>query len=163
MTVSPVDVFLTVVLVASLLLGLWRGLVFEVLSVVGWVVAFFAAQWYAAPVADWLPLGDFAEPLRYAAGFALVFVATAFVCGLVAWLVKKGIEKVGLRPVDRTLGGAFGALRGVVILLAVALLVNMTPLKDEPAWQASAGADWLDSGLHALKGVVPEGIAQYFP
>lgn len=158
-----VDLILLLVLAASVLLGIWRGLVFEVLSVAGWVLAFFVAQWYAGAAAVWLPLGSTAEPLRYAAGFVLVFIATAFVAAFVSWLIKKGIEKVGLRPVDRALGAGFGLLRGVVILLALALVVNMTPLKEQEAWVESVGADWLDSGLHIVKGAMPENIAQYFP
>ncbi len=160
---STVDILLLVTLLASVLLGLWRGLVFEVLSVAGWVLAFFLAQWYADAAAAYLPLGDTTEPLRYAAGFVVVFVVSAFAAGLVAWLVKRGIERVGLRPVDRTLGGVFGLLRGVVLLLAVALVVNMTPLKEQEAWRQAVGADWLDAGLHLVKGAMPEHIAQYFP
>lgn len=160
---APVDIFLLVVLLVSVAIGLWRGLVFEVLSVVGWIAAFFLAQWFADDAAALLPLGDTAEPLRYAAGFVVVFVAVAFGAGLLAWLVKKLIEGVGLRPVDRTLGGAFGLLRGVVILLAVAVFVHMTPLKEEPAWQASVGAEWLLAGLHTIKSAMPAQLAQYFP
>ncbi|WP_101048716.1 CvpA family protein [Macromonas nakdongensis] len=158
-----VDIFFLLVLLASLVLGLWRGLVYEVLSLVGWVLAFFLAQWYAEDAAAYLPLGSTAEPLRYAAGFAVVFIATAFASAFVAWLIQKGIESVGLRPVDRALGAAFGALRGVVILLALALVVNMTPLKEEEAWRTSVGAGWLHAGLRTAKGAMPENIAQYFP
>ena len=160
---AAIDIVLLLVLLVSVLLGLWRGLVFEVLSVAGWVAAFFLAQWYAAPTAQWLPLGQTAEPLRYAAGFAVVFVAVVFAAGLLAWLLKKGIESVGLRPVDRALGAAFGLLRGVVILLALALVVNMTPWQQHGAWQASVGAGVLNRGLHVVKGAMPENIAQYFP
>jgi hypothetical protein len=45
---------LLIVLLASVLIGVWRGLVFEVLSVAGWVAAFFLAQWYADEAAAWL-------------------------------------------------------------------------------------------------------------
>lgn len=160
---TTVDILLLLALLASVLLGLWRGLVYEVLSVAGWVVAFFVAQWYAEPVSWRLPLGDTAEPLRYAAGFAVVFVVTAFAAGLLAWLLKMLIEKVGLRPVDRALGAAFGLMRGAVILLAVTLVVGMTPLKGHEAWQASVGARWLEAGLHVLKGTMPANLAKYFP
>ena len=160
---AAVDIFLLLVLLASVFIGVWRGLVFEVLSVAGWVAAFFLAQWYADEAAALLPLGNTAEPLRYAAGFAVVFVGVAFASGLLAWLIKKGIESAGLRPVDRTLGAAFGLLRGVVILLAVALVVNMTPLKDNNDWRASVGAAWLEAGLHAVKGTMPDNLAPYFP
>ena len=49
------------------------------------------------------------------------------------------------------------------MLLALALLVNMTPIKQQEGWQASAGARSLDQGLHLLKGAVPERLARYFP
>ena len=67
------------VLVASLVIGAWRGLVFEVLSLLGWVVSFFVAQWFAEDMAALLPMGESAEALRYAAGFLVVFVASVFV------------------------------------------------------------------------------------
>jgi membrane protein required for colicin V production len=160
---AVVDLVLLLILLASVVLGIWRGLVFEVLSVAGWVCAFFVAQWYAEAVAAWLPLQNMAEPLRYAAGFAVVFVGVAFAAALVAWLIKKSIEKVGLRPVDRALGAVFGLLRGAVLLLALALVVNMTPWKDSPAWRSAVASDVLDAGLHLFKGAMPESLAQFFP
>ncbi len=160
---APVDVALLVVLLGSVVLGFWRGLVYEVLSVLGWVAAFFLAQWYADVAAAWLPLAGASQPLRYAAGYVVVFVVVAFAAGLVAWLVKRLIETVGLRPVDRTLGAAFGLLRGAILLLALALVVGMTPLKSNEAWLASAGAGWLGAGLHVLKGAMPDHLAVYFP
>jgi steroid 5-alpha reductase family enzyme len=56
--------------------------------------------------------------VRYAAGFAVVFILAVFAGGLVAWGTSKLVEAVGLRPVDRVLGAAFGLVRGVVLLLA---------------------------------------------
>lgn len=160
---SSVDIFLLLVLLVSVLVGVWRGLVHEVLSVAAWVVAYLLAQWLAPQAAQWLPLSDTAEPLRYAAGFVVVFVLTLLVVGLVSWLIKQGLEQVGLRPVDRVLGAVFGAVRGVVVLLALALLVNMTPLKGHAAWRGAAGSVWLDAGLRTLKVAVPEKFASYFP
>jgi membrane protein required for colicin V production len=49
------DWILIGIVILSLLVGLWRGLVFEVLSLVGWVAAFFLAQWLAVTVAVLLP------------------------------------------------------------------------------------------------------------
>ena len=42
------DWILLAVLLASLLLGAWRGLVYEVLSVLNWVASFVLAQWWAS-------------------------------------------------------------------------------------------------------------------
>ncbi|AOW12385.1 colicin V synthesis protein [Hydrogenophaga crassostreae] len=160
---SWVDVALLAVLGISILLGLWRGLVYEVLSVAGWVIAFFAAQRYAGAVAEVLPMDQFAPALRLAAGFALVFIATAFACGIVSWLVKKMVASVGLRPVDRILGGVFGIARGLLILLGLTVVVSMTPLHAEPAWQSSPVAAGLAHGLEAIKPVLPAAMGQYLP
>ena len=53
---SAVDWICLAVLLASLLLGAWRGLVYEVLAVAGWVIAFLAARWSADVVGQWLPI-----------------------------------------------------------------------------------------------------------
>jgi membrane protein required for colicin V production len=151
------------VLAASFLLGAWRGLVYEVLSVVSWVAAFLLAQLAAPNVAAWLPMGQSPQPLRYAAAFLLVFVVVVFAGGLIAWLVKKLVEAVGLRPVDRVLGAGFGLLRGVLLLMAIAIVVNMTPLHREGWWTESEGAAMSSAAVKQLKPVLPERFGQYLP
>lgn len=160
---AALDWVFLAVLLGSLVLGAWRGLVYELMSVLGWVVAFVLAQWFAPTVAEKLPMAGAAEPVRYAAGFVVVFVAAAFAGGLVAWLTKKLVEAMGLRPVDRTLGAAFGLLRGVVLLLAVAVVMNMTSLKATDWWRASAGAAASTAALHGLKPVLPAEFGSYLP
>ncbi|MFN7123240.1 MAG: CvpA family protein [Hydrogenophaga sp.] len=155
------DGLLLTVLLLSVLLGAWRGLVYEVLSVASWVAAFVLAQSYADEVALLLPLESLSPPLRLAAGFLVVFIAVAFAGGLLAWLVKKLVASVGLRPVDRILGSAFGLARGVVMLLAFAVVVSMSPLRDAPWWQGSVVADMLVATLHAIKPLLPEPVARY--
>lgn len=160
---AAVDVILLAVLGASVVLGIWRGLVYEVLSVLAWVAAFVIAQRWALEAAAWLPLDGWSEPLRYAAGFVVVFIATAFASGLLAWLAQLGTRSIGLRPIDRVLGGVFGVVRGVLILLAVALVVHMTPWVDSPAWRDAVGPGWLANGLAVVKFWVPAPVAAYFP
>ena len=160
---AALDWVFLAVLAASLLLGAWRGLVYEVLSVLSWLAAFVVAQWLGPEAGAWLPMAGAAEPLRFAAGFALVFIATVFAGGLLAWLTKKMVEAVGLRPVDRTLGAAFGLVRGVLLLLAFAVVVHMTPLRSGSWWAESVGAGVSTAALKGLKPVVPERFGQYLP
>ena len=157
------DWFFAGVLVLSLLVGAWRGLMFEVISLVSWLAAFVLAQWFAPAVAHWLPISSTNEALRYGLGFVLVFVGTVFAGSLIAFVVKKLLAAVGLSPADRLLGAAFGAMRGVVILLALTVLVGMTPLKSAPWWQESEGAQLAGLALHGLKPVLPEDFGKYIP
>lgn len=151
------------VLVLSFVLGLWRGLTFEVLSLLAWGVAFFAAQWGAAWIADLLPLGKASAALRHAAGFVVVFIACLLLGSLVAVLGRKLMQAVGLSPVDRLLGGAFGLARGVLLLLVVAVVVHLTSLRHQDWWQASVVAGVLTVALQGLKPVIPAEFGSYLP
>jgi membrane protein required for colicin V production len=160
---AALDWVFLAVLGASLLLGAWRGLVYEVLSVVSWIAAFIVAQWLAPDAAAILPMGGSGQAVRYAAGFVIVFIAVVFAGGLLAWLTKKLVEAVGLRPIDRLLGAGFGLLRGVVLLLALAVVVNMTPFRRGDWWSQSQGADLAMAVLKGMKPVLPERFGQYLP
>ena len=158
---TAVDWILLGVLGFSMLLGAWRGLVYEVLSVLGWVVSFFVAQWFAPDLATRLPVQSASDPIRYAAAFVLIFIATVFAAGLLAFIFKKLVAAIGLAPVDRVLGAAFGVLRGVILLLAATVVIDMTALKTSSWWQESKGAPLLSATLQALKPVLPEKFAKY--
>jgi membrane protein required for colicin V production len=161
--VALLDWIAVTLVVVSMLFGLVRGLVFEVISLVGWVAAFIAAQWLASDVAAWLPFGDPQATWRYPLAFVLVFVGVAFGVGLVAALTRKLIAAVGLRPVDRIWGGAFGAARGVVALLVLAVIVHLLALSDSAWWHESHSANVLDAALQGLKPALPEKLASYLP
>ena len=160
---AALDWVIVAVLAVSLLVGAWRGLVYEVLSVVSWIAAFVLAQWLAPDAAKWLPMNDSAEPVRYAAGFVVVFVAVLVAGAMLGLLTKKLIEAVGLRPVDRTLGAAFGLVRGAVLVLALVVVVQMTPLRNGPWWTESKGAGISLAALRGLKPALPERFGQYLP
>jgi membrane protein required for colicin V production len=121
---DAVDWILLAVLGVSVLLGMWRGLVREVISLAGWIAGFWIAQAWAPQAADWLPLQGASEVLRYLAGFVTVFVAVLVVSVMLGWMVSKLVSAVGLGLVDRLLGGVFGGLRGVVLLLTLAVVVS---------------------------------------
>ena len=161
MFVTTLDWVLGGVLLFSLLLGAWRGLVYELLSVLGWAASFYVAQWFAPQVATLLPLQSASETVRYAAAFVLIFIAAVFAAGLLAFLLKKLIDSMGLRPVDRTLGALFGVLRGAILLLAAAVVMNMTALHSSLWWQESWGAKGLTATLTQLQPLLPAQFAKY--
>ena len=158
-----VDWILLGILGLSFLVGAWRGLVYEVLSVFVWIAAFVLAQWYAPDVGAKLPMAGSAESLRYAAGFVVVFIGSAFVAGVFVQLIKRMVAAVGLRPVDRTLGAVFGLIRGAILLLAIAVVMNMTALRSHADWQASQGASYLTGVLAKIKPLLPQDFGKYLP
>ena len=153
-----IDPCLAAILVVSVLVGVLRGFVFEVLSLAGWVVAWLAAQAVAPAVAPQLPVGAPASLLNHVVAFALVFFAVLIVWGLLARLVRGLVRATPLRAIDRLLGAAFGLLRGGLVLLAVAAVVGLTGTAQSPAWRGSALAGGLDALLREIKPwVMPAG------
>ncbi len=151
------------VLLLSMLVGAWRGLVYEVLSLANWVLAFFLARYFAPTVAAHLPMEGATEVVRYGIAFVLVFVGVVFAGSILIWLVSKLFQAAGLRPADRALGAVFGLMRGVVVLLAAAVLAAMTPMKAEPWWAESTAARWATATVKGLKPVLPPEFGKYLP
>lgn len=157
------DWIFAAVLLLSMLLGAWRGLVFEVLSLLSWVAAFVLAQVFALDVANYLPVAGGSDVMRYAAGFVVVFLAVVILGSLVAVVVKKLTLAVGLRPLDRALGAVFGSVRGVLLLLLATVVVSLTPMKSSQAWQASVGAEVAVSVLKGLRPALPSDMEKFLP
>ena len=154
-----VDAVLVAVLLVSVIVGLIRGFVFEMLSLVGWIAAWFAAQWFAPMAAPYVPVGAPGSALNLGVAFAAVFVVALIVWALAARLIRLLIQATPLSIPDRGLGALFGALRGVVLLLAVAAVIGLTPAVKSAAWQHSRGADVLAVLLEGLMPLLPPQVA----
>ncbi len=158
-----VDLSLMLALVVSIIVGVWRGLVFEVLSLVGWVAAFVAAQVWGDDVSAWLPFGTAGGALRHAAGIAITFMGALILWGLGSRLVRMLVRATPLSGVDRLLGSVFGVGRAAVLWLVVATVVLMTPAARSADWQRSYTGPWLTSWLMSLKPMLPEDVVKHLP
>ena len=147
------------VFAVSLVLGAWRGLVREVVSILGWVIAFLAANLLAGPLGPVMPDLIPTPELRVAAAYLGIFIASLIVTSLAGLLLSKVVNAVGLGGIDRLLGAAFGAARGILILLAVALLAGLTSAPRQPYWRDSASGPLLTQAAGILKPLLPQTLA----
>lgn len=158
-----IDWLILLVGAASVVIGLVRGFVFECLSLAGWVVAWFGAQWAAPAIAPRLPVGTPGGGLNHGVAFVAAFVLALLLWALVSRLVRLAIQASPLSVADRILGGAFGAMRALVLLLALATVVSLTPAAQSTPWRSSIGARGLDRLLVTLKPLLPEPAARLLP
>ncbi|MDR2689293.1 MAG: CvpA family protein, partial [Azoarcus sp.] len=86
--------FLTI-LALSAAVGLWRGLVSEILAMVGWIVALLVAWLYADNVARLLVEVIADRGWRMVAAFALVVVAVLLFVSLLRFLLREMLKAVG--------------------------------------------------------------------
>lgn len=162
-TWSIVDLALMVGLLLSMLVGLWRGLVKEVLSLIGWVVAYFMAQWFGAQAGASLPVGEVGSRVNVLAGMMVVFLATWLGWAVLSWAICQIVQAAGLSGADRVLGAGFGLLRGGVVALVLFSLASMTPIVEWEAWRASRGVPWLHMGLDMSRPLLPPEVVKFLP
>jgi len=148
------------VFAVSLVLGAWRGLVREVISILGWVIAFLSANLLAGPIGPAMPQAIPTPELRVAAAFVAVFVAALLVTSLAGLLLSKFVKAVGLGGVDGLLGAVFGAARGLLIVLAAALLAGLTSAPRQPYWRDSASGPLLAQAAGLLKPLLPQTLTE---
>jgi membrane protein required for colicin V production len=158
-----VDLALLTILLISVLVGIVRGLVFEVLSLLGWIAALLVAYWGAPQVADMLPLSGVTAGLKHGIAFGLLFLVSIIVWGLIARMLRTLIRSSPLSGIDRVLGAVFGAARGVLLLFVIVTLASLTPMRSSDAWRSSQGAAMLDTLLKDLKPALPPEVTRLLP
>lgn len=158
-----VDLVLSVVLLGSVALGVLRGLVFEVLSLLGWAVAYGASIAIAPRLAPWIPVGAPGSALNHSAALVLGFIAALLAWALASRIVKWVIAASPLTWPDRVLGAAFGLMRGGVLLLAITTAVQLTPAAQSPAWTSSWAQPWLVAAVAQIRPMMPAEMARWIP
>lgn len=146
------------VLAISVAWGVWRGLVHEMLSLGGWVLAFLAANLLAGPLSEQIT-STMRPELRVLLAWLGIFVVVLLAASLVGMLLGRFIKSVGLKSTDRTLGGLFGLVRGLVIGLAFALLAGLTRFPAHPVWKDSFFGPPLGRTVEQLKPWLPPALA----
>ncbi|MEX1829052.1 CvpA family protein [Luteibacter sp. CQ10] len=144
------DYVILSVLFISVLIGLARGLISEVLSLVIWVVAFWAAWTFGPVIAQRLESSISLPMARVGIGYGLCFVGVLVIGGMVRFLISRLVARTGVGGPDRLFGMVFGLVRGVLIVSLVVFMLNFTPLPNDPWWRQSAmlaqfagPAEWL--------------------
>jgi len=146
------------IMLVSLLLGLWRGLVYEVLSLLGWPLAFVLSRMFAADIEPLLPVSQ--EAARVALAYALVFIAALLIWGMLVWIFAKLIRAVGLGVLDSLLGGVFGLLRGVLVILVLVWLAGMSDLPEQALWREAQFSRVAEEVAMQTKVWLPDNIAE---
>ena len=154
------DYVVLFVLACSAVVSIMRGIVKEVLSLVGWIAALIVANAYAEQLAGMLP----AIP-GHTARLIAAFIGLVVGVKLLAWLLTMAVEAVieasGLTLLDRGLGVLFGLARGVVIVLAGVIVCGMTALPQQGFWKNAMLSPMAEAGARAALPYLPGNIAKY--
>jgi len=140
MALNWADWVIVAIIGISCVFSLLRGFAKEALSLVSWVAATFVAiafhERLAVIFSHWIETPS----IRTVLAFVALFVLTLIVGAIIGWVIGQFIAGVGLSWLDRLLGMAFGAARGLLVVLAVVILLPMAlpEIRGDQWWYRSA-------------------------
>jgi len=161
--VTGFDFVVLAILAASVLLGLVRGLLKELLSLIAYAAAFVAAVWWGPRVFEWLSGLIETALLRMAVSYALVFIVVLLGVGLLNMTLGALVRTTGLTPADHGLGGLFGLARGLLLVLALVAVAGYTPLPKEPWWQNAMFSGTAVQAVQQVKLRLPPELGAWLP
>lgn len=155
------DYVILAILFISVLIGLARGLISEVLSLVIWVAAFWVAWTFGPSLAHYFEGSVSLPSARVAIGYGLCFITVLLVGGLIRFLISRLVASTGLGGTDRLLGMLFGLARGALIVSLVVFVLGFTPLPNDPWWRESTMLPQFRGVAEWLGQQVPENVRGY--
>ena len=140
-----------------MVLSIWRGFVREIISVIGLVLAFFAASRFSAEAGTLFSNWISSRTITNIAGFILIFVLVMVAVGLLGSLIRKLVHMADLSATDRTLGIFFGAARGMLLLGLTFLVYTAYAKPDQPWMQQSVLTPYVLDLSNLIGQTIPDG------
>jgi membrane protein required for colicin V production len=152
---NALDIAITVILGYFLLRGVFRGLVKELVGILGLFIAFWVASAYWPLGAEQLTPITEKESYRGVLSFVIIYLVVYFLVGLISIFVDK-IVKIAISPlVSSIFGGILGLLKGLILSLILLTLVT--------AFLFTSDSFFKESKVWSIFGGVSEEIKSFFP
>lgn len=156
------DYVVIAIVVLSVILGMFRGMVKEVLSLANLVIAFWLANKYGADLVVYM---DWAEslnpPMKALLACAVAFFASLLIGTILISLLGKIVAAAGLGFADRGLGGLFGLARGLFIVLVLVTGAGFTSLPEQPFWRNAMLSPLAVDAMREIKPHLPQSVAKW--
>ena len=159
--VTIFDYLVLFVLVSSVIISMLRGLVKEILSLLGWIVSFVVANLYGASLAKLLPAAVPGGAVRLMVAFVVLFIGVRILMSLLTMALDALVTASGLALADRGLGGLFGLARGLLIVLVAVILCGMTAIPKQAFWKNALLSPLAESAARTIKPFLPAAYAQH--
>ena len=156
MQLQWVDIGIIAIVSLSVLTGLFRGFVKELVALCIWILAIWLAFHYSANLDPWLSTYIQEKSARTAVAFVIIILGTLLVGGVINALLSFILKRAGLSGTDRTLGMVFGFLRGVFIVALIMVAVKMTSFPYEQYAKTSVLYARFDPLVDWLYGKMPD-------
>jgi membrane protein required for colicin V production len=168
---NTIDIFILIILLIGGLNGLRQGFVKAFANLVGWIFALIVGAKYAAIIAPSMSVLSQDPVVQKIAAFAFIVLVIIVLTWLATALLNGLLSSLKLGPLNRLAGGAFGTLKGLLVVLIT--MQGLSPwVESSPHWKQSKMvqsllpyAPWAaqmskDAAHEALEHIQSEGAQQ---
>ena len=155
------DILFAVIMLASTIFALMKGLAREIISLVALIAGFTLAVFYYDVPAKKLVEFCRTDSIANFLGFIIIFLGCILIGVVTSIIVNRFVKAASLKWIDRILGAIFGLLRGWVIssILVVALIAF--PIR-ESLMARSILAPFLLGGATVVVRLAPQSLKDQF-
>ncbi|HBA09865.1 MAG: colicin V production protein [Methylotenera sp.] len=155
------DYIVLIIIGLSVILSVMRGMIREVLAIVGLVAAFYVGVTYTNQLLPMMPIDIPNDALRVLAAFLVLFLATLLLATLLGIALSAIFKKAGLGWLNRFLGALFGVARGLLIVCVIVFLAGLTDIPKDSRWRNAMFSAPIEALVLSLLPWVPESIAKH--
>jgi membrane protein required for colicin V production len=153
--IQPYDIVMLVILAGAVLLGVWKGMIWQIASLASLIVSSWVALHFSASVA---PFFSATEPWNRFLAMLVLYVMTSLAVWLLFRLVSGIIDRVKLKEFDRQMGAMFGLAKGVLLCIVVTFFaVTLSESARQSVLQSYSGGAIARLTRNA-KGILPEDV-----
>jgi membrane protein required for colicin V production len=155
LTLHAVDYIIVLVVILSMLTGLFRGFLKELTALCVWGLAIWLGFRYSDAITPWLQPHIHDAMLRSVLGFLIILFAVILFGALLNMLISAMVHRSGLSGTDRLLGVLFGLVRGGFIVAFIIVVLEATAPNQAHYAYESIFYPQLKPLVHWLSGFVP--------
>ena len=153
--IQPYDIVMLVVLGGMTLLGVWRGMAWQIAALASVVVSAVVAVNVSPSLA---PLFGVEEPWNRFLAMLILYTVTAGTIWLLFRLVSNVIDRVKLKEFDRQLGSMFGLAKGALYCVIITFFaVTLSESSRQMVLQSRSG-DFIARGIRHANPILPEDV-----
>ncbi|HHW54100.1 MULTISPECIES: CvpA family protein [Acinetobacter] len=133
---NTIDIVILILLLIGGLNGLRQGFIKAFANLVGWIFALIVAAKYAVVLAPSMTALSSDPVVQKIAAFAFIVLVIVVLTWIVTAVLNGVLKSLKLGPLNRLAGGAFGTLKGLLIVLIT--IQGIGPwVESSPYWKQS--------------------------
>ena len=133
---NTIDIVILILLLIGGLNGLRQGFIKAFANLVGWIFALIVAAKYAVVLAPSMTALSSDPVVQKIAAFAFIVLVIVVLTWIVIAVLNGVLKSLKLGPLNRLAGGAFGTLKGLLIVLIT--IQGIGPwVESSPYWKQS--------------------------